>query len=101
MNTDIEDAGFKDQFVGGALFKALNVPNYEFQADPIKAEKLKTIAKYLNDHIDPHWVIERLRNNKSSMSSLDFLASYSLLGMQRAEHAEKLKAAEAEMKKYE
>jgi len=98
---EIEEAGFKDIFVGTELFKALGVPSYEFTADPIKMQKLKTLAGFLNEHPDPSFVISRIRNNRTNMSSLDYLTSYAMLGKERAVTASKLSDLEKEMKKYE
>ncbi len=98
---DLETAGFKDIFVGAALWKALGVPSYEFTADPTKFDKLSKIAKFLNTHQDPQWVIERVKNNKTNMSNLDFLTSYAMLASKKAEMAEAMKATEDEMRPYE
>ena len=47
------------------------------------------------------WVIDRLKNNKTNMSGLDFLTSYALLATQKSEVAKKLQDTEAEMQHYE
>jgi hypothetical protein len=98
---DLETAGFKDIFVGAALWKALGVPSYEFSADPVKFQKLQTLAKFLNNHPDPTWAIDRIRNNKTNMSNLDFLTSYALLNQKKAEMSNGLKQVEDEIKPYE
>jgi len=98
---ELESAGFNDLFVGTQLFRALGVPSYEFTADPIKFSKLQTLAKFLNKHPDPNWVIERIKNNKTNMSNLDFLTSYALLASKKSEMAEQLKGVEKDMTPYE
>lgn len=97
---DIESAGFKDLFVGTALWKALGVPSYEF-TDPVKFQKLQTLAKFLNNHPDPQWVIDNIRHNKTNMSNLDFLTSYAMLSQKKMQQAEDMKKTEDEIKPYE
>lgn len=98
---ELETAGFKDLFVGTSLWKALGVPSYEFSADPVKFQKLQTLAKFLNNHPDPNWVIGNLRHNKTNMSGLDFLTSYAMLSQKKMQQAEEMKKTEDEIKPYE
>lgn len=98
---DLESAGFKDIFVGASLWKALGVPSYEFSSNPDKFQKLQTIAKFLNTHPDPIWVIDRLKYNKTNMSGLDFLTSYAQIATKKAEMINQLQEVDAEMKQYE
>lgn len=100
-STDIADAGFKDLFVGTELFRALNVPSYEFSADPIKFSKLRNIAQFLNNHPDPNWVIGRIKNNKTSLGPLDYLNNYATLGLKRSHLSRDLKETDEEMRQYE
>lgn len=69
------ELGFKDVFIGSELYKYLGVTEGDMK-HPHTAAKLTAIAKYINGHTDPLWVIKRVTRNKSSMSNLDYLASY-------------------------
>ena len=98
---EITDIGVRDIFIGTQLFKTLGLSLTDIQAHPEKMQKMQQIASYLNNHPDPLWVIDRVRNNRTSMSPLDFLATYAQLGEQHQRQAAALKDTEKEMKMYE
>lgn len=92
--------GFKDVLVGSELFRALNVGQGELKS-PVQTQKIQEIAEYLNSHPDPMFVIGRVKNNKGTMSNLDFLTSYVKLSKEKTMAQEKMVQLDKDLKFYE
>lgn len=94
------DTGVNDIGVGVALYQAIGVKPYD-NKDPNFLEKMRYITDYLNQHPDPHYIIGKIRNNKSpNMSNIDFIHSYVMLVRKKDDMENELKKISKEIEYY-
>lgn len=91
---------FNNIFIGTELQKAINM--YPSEASmPENLAKIKDIAEFLNAHQDPMLVIDKVKNNKTSMKNIDFLFGYVHLNKQKQEMSKKMEELDKQIKSYE
>lgn len=92
---------FNDISVGTDFFQKLDITQGDLMS-PVNERKIQEIAEFLNDHPDPHFIVDMIRHNRSPhMSNLDFLTGFVQLNKKRAKLEGELSKVVKDIKFYE
>ena len=92
---------FQELDVGTKLIRVLDVTEGDLRS-PMNESKLIELAEFLNEHPDPHFILEMTKYNKSPhMNNLDFLVGYTQLNKKKVQLSKELDKVDKDIKFYE
>lgn len=102
MENTFTDTGFNDIMVGAELFNKLNL-SQSAMMDPNNFTKVREIASFLNEHPDPHFVIQSVTNSNKNpaVKQIDHMLSYIRLYKERLAAKTKIEELDNQLKHYQ